>query len=326
MAIKNRSAESKASSTPPKEELPRRIPMAMLPNDRHPGPGCSCRDCLARYPEEHDEQPADDSDSTIEGRIEEERSDLPSLTPEERRALDTLLRNEVLARLVGAMDALDELREGARDVEAPVNLPHLTDEEREALDTGGIAMEGVPAIDPIPTIGDRIESQRDAMFAVMAVIAVARDSVDREENYSLNCVLGDAYDRLDGIAGALEVIGGDADTQAPPPAKEPVSDDSTAPVSSAAELISQLYDATSTDAVRLCERAANFISELRATVQAIDEINGIEIAGALDALREYLGVGDPDADQSHPIVECIRHKLQDAKDRIERLCRESGEA
>ena len=24
---------------------------AMLPNDSHPGPGCSCRDCLKAYPE-----------------------------------------------------------------------------------------------------------------------------------------------------------------------------------------------------------------------------------------------------------------------------------
>jgi hypothetical protein len=26
-------------------------PMAMLPNDHHPGPGCSCRDCLSAYPD-----------------------------------------------------------------------------------------------------------------------------------------------------------------------------------------------------------------------------------------------------------------------------------
>lgn len=25
--------------------------MAMLPNDKHPGPGCACRDCLRTYPE-----------------------------------------------------------------------------------------------------------------------------------------------------------------------------------------------------------------------------------------------------------------------------------
>lgn len=25
-------------------------PMAMLPNDHHPGPRCSCRDCLRQYP------------------------------------------------------------------------------------------------------------------------------------------------------------------------------------------------------------------------------------------------------------------------------------
>lgn len=31
---------------------PERVaPMAMLPNDHHPGPRCSCRECLARYPE-----------------------------------------------------------------------------------------------------------------------------------------------------------------------------------------------------------------------------------------------------------------------------------
>jgi len=27
--------------------------MAMLPNDRHPGPGCSCRDCLRQWPDVH---------------------------------------------------------------------------------------------------------------------------------------------------------------------------------------------------------------------------------------------------------------------------------
>lgn len=28
----------------------RSLPMAMLPNDSHPGPGCSCEHCLRAYP------------------------------------------------------------------------------------------------------------------------------------------------------------------------------------------------------------------------------------------------------------------------------------
>jgi hypothetical protein len=30
----------------------RSLPMSMLPNDSHPGPGCSCSDCLRTYPTE----------------------------------------------------------------------------------------------------------------------------------------------------------------------------------------------------------------------------------------------------------------------------------
>ena len=29
----------------------RSLPMAMLPNDSHPGPGCSCEACLRAHPE-----------------------------------------------------------------------------------------------------------------------------------------------------------------------------------------------------------------------------------------------------------------------------------
>jgi hypothetical protein len=33
-------------------------PMAMLPNDRHPGPGCSCGRCLREWPDTEDKSQA----------------------------------------------------------------------------------------------------------------------------------------------------------------------------------------------------------------------------------------------------------------------------
>jgi hypothetical protein len=42
------------------QRVSRREPMPMLPNDHHPGPGCSCRECLRRFPDADREPPESD--------------------------------------------------------------------------------------------------------------------------------------------------------------------------------------------------------------------------------------------------------------------------
>lgn len=60
------------------------------------------------------------------------------------------------------------------------------------------------------SIPDRIEDLRNDMFGAMAMIAVARDSVDWEDNYDLNRVLDDAYKAFYRIAEELNEVSCDA--------------------------------------------------------------------------------------------------------------------
>jgi len=53
------------------------------------------------------------------------------------------------------------------------------------------------------------------------------------------------------------------------------------------------------------------------TIKEIEVTNGIEIGGCLDALKEYI---QSQEFEDAPLLECIRIRLQAAKNKIERLC------
>lgn len=58
-------------------------------------------------------------------------------------------------------------------------------------------------------------------------------------------------------------------------------------------------------------------------IRRIDSVNGVDVGIVCDALRQFVTLEDEANDGqpfAYPLIECIRSKLQEAKNQIERLC------
>lgn len=58
------------------------------------------------------------------------------------------------------------------------------------------------------TLPDRIEALRGDLFAVQSIVAVTRDSIDRDEDFARHSVLDRVYDDLNAIATEMESVAG----------------------------------------------------------------------------------------------------------------------
>jgi hypothetical protein len=70
--------------------------------------------------------------------------------------------------------------------------------------------EDPPPDEPAESIYDRIQEQREALFGAMAMVAVTRDSIDKDLDYDRHRILEDTYNALDELGYALDAIACDA--------------------------------------------------------------------------------------------------------------------
>jgi hypothetical protein len=181
-------------------------------------------------------------------------------------------------------------------------LPRLTDEEREANESGYVALEGVSAAaernvehpkfhhhhtgEAIPGL----PSPRPCPFChAVEFHGIVTNETEGHPNHTTYYVACDHCGCDGPTAGSLLEA-------------------------------AQLWNAATAN-----EPAGNEPNNLpiKGIIRQVERINGFDVATACDALRQFLTIEDEAAENAYPIIECIRAKLQDAKNRIEDLCNQA---